>query len=102
MSVEDIIANMVFNDLKYGSHQARIRININCQTLDMDMETENIHSLKLLISYLQYCVIENLKAAGVKEEEAKEAFNIEQIISQAYAQPKYLKLNGKNFREENK
>lgn len=101
MNVEDIIAKLTLDDLKnIEAPKATVSIEIDLISMELSVITKNVNGLSELVSFLQYCVIENLKAARVSEEDALSAFNIGHIVSQGYAQPKYLTLNGKNFREE--
>lgn len=100
MELEEFIAQLMVSDLKENQEKVKITIEIDRSSLDISVNTENVSSLSELVSYLQYAIIENLKAVGIKVEQAQGSFDINSIILEAYQQPKYLTLNGKSFKED--
>lgn len=100
MELEELIAQLMVSSLNEESRKAKITIEVDFPSMDISVDTENVSSLSELVSYLQYAIIENLKAVGIKVEQAQGSFDINSIILDAYQQPKYLTLNGKSFKED--
>lgn len=100
MELEEFIAQLMVSSLNEESRKAKITIEVDFPSMDISVDTENIPSLAEVVSHLQYAIIEILKAADVNVEAAQESFEVNEIVLKGYQQPKYLTLNGKNYKED--